>query len=162
MHKSNQKFYRLPRNLWFLRIVNWLTPSNRRMDRKLLKQCHIYARMMEEWKGDFANFDTAPYWVFITERRHMPFILTKLARQSMGHCLQNIWLRATELGLIMQPISSVYQIQDKKRVLTLLDLDELGWEMASFLVGFPFKAQKPAKRKYNLDKDIKWYLINAD
>jgi nitroreductase len=158
MLKTNQLFYRLSRFQRFLRILNRLTPLHRRVEKGVIKQCYIYARMAGESRGDFAHFDTAPFWIFIAERRHMPFFLTKLARQSMGHCLQNIWLMVTKLGMILQPISSVYQIQDKKRVCHILGLDKRGWEMDSFLVGFPFKKQKPTKRNYNLEKDIIWHI----
>jgi hypothetical protein len=76
----------------------------------------------------------------------------------MRHCLQNIWLLATNLGLVMHPISYVYQIQAKKRVHQILSLDNKGWELDNFLVGYPFKIQKPAELQFYLEKDAIWHL----
>jgi hypothetical protein len=162
MTKLNKKVYKLTQKQTLLRLINRLTPKISRVSNDILKECEKYARMMAQFRGDFAHFETAPFWIIIAEHRHMPFILTKLARQSMGHCLQNIWLRATELGMIVQPVSFVYQLQTHKRICRMLGLQGRNWEMDSFLVGFPDKGLKPTRRNFNLGKDIIWHVNEDD
>jgi nitroreductase len=38
---------------------------------------------------------TAPYYIIIAERKGIP----QVEQQSLAHCLQNMWLKSTELGL---------------------------------------------------------------
>lgn len=76
----------------------------------------------------------------------------------MGHCLQNIWLSVTESGMILQPVSMIYQLQTNWQASRILGLSGRNWEMDSFLVGFPDKNLKPTKRIFNMDEDIIWHL----
>ena len=88
--KKGKFYYKLARKKKLLLLLNRLTPKRYRVNKKVISELKIFARQIAEHRGHFAFFDTAPYWVIIAEQRHMPIILTKLARQSMGHCLQNI------------------------------------------------------------------------
>ena len=155
--KKGEFFYKLARKKKLLLLLNRITPKRFRVNKKIILQLEIYARMIAQDRGDFTFFETAPYWVVIVEQRHMPIVLTKLARQSMGHCLQNIWLKATDLGMIIQPVSSIYQIQNDKDVCRMLCLEGRNWEMDSFLVGYPLKGLRPTQRKFDLNSDIKWF-----
>lgn len=156
--KKGKFYYSLARKRKLLLLLNRLTPKRHRVKKKVISDLKIFARQIVEHRGHFAFFDTAPYWVVIAERRHMPIILTKLARQSMGHCLQNIWLRATDLGMILQPVSSIYQLQNDKEVCRLLGLEGRNWEMDSFFVGYHDKALQPVRRKFDLNTDVNWFV----
>lgn len=160
--KIGKKLHAFAQKQPLLRILNRFTPAPYRVDNRILKQSEKYARMLAVHRGDFAYFGTAPFWIIVAERRHMPFMLTKLARQSLGHCLQNIWLKATELGMIVQPISLIYEVQNNKQICQMLGLKGRNWEMDSFLIGFPEKGLKPARRVFNMTEDIIWYLNQAD
>lgn len=156
--KISNRVLKFTQKQTFLRLINLLTPKTYRVDNRILRESEKYARMLAQLRGDFAYFETAPFWVIIAERRHMPFMLTKIARQSMGHCLQNIWLKATELGMIVQPMSFIYKVQNNKRVCQMLGLRGRNWEMDSFLVGFPEKGLRQTRRAFNMDEDIFWRI----
>ena len=155
--KNGKFLYKLARKKKLLLLLNRLTPKRHRVDKRVILELKIYARQIAEHRGHFAFFDTAPYWVVIAEQRHMPIVLTKLARQSMGHCMQNIWLRATDLGMVLQPVSSIYQIQNDKDVCRMLGLEGRNYEMDSFFVGYPIKGLQPTRRKFDLNSDVKWF-----
>ena len=64
----------------------------------------------------------APYCVVVAERRGY----TPMAQQSLAHCLQNMWLKATSMGLGFQLISITTEMAHDKDF-----CDSLGFPLAS-------------------------------
>jgi nitroreductase len=49
--------------------------------------------------GVVPGVGTAPYYLVVAERRGFPAV----EKQSLAHCLENMWLKATALGLGLEP-----------------------------------------------------------
>jgi nitroreductase len=61
---------------------------------------------------------SAPYFVVVGERKGMP----PVAAQSLSYCLQNMWLKATSLGIGLQLISATTQMDSDPDFCKLLGI----------------------------------------
>ena len=64
----------------------------------------------------------APYFVVVGERKGMP----PVAAQSLSYCLQNMWLKATSLGIGLQLVSATMQMDSDPGFLQTLRYSRLG------------------------------------
>ena len=65
------------------------------------------------------------------------------------------------MGMILQPLSFIYQLQNDKEVCRMLGLEGRNWEMDSFFVGYPIKGLQPARRKFDLNSDVIWFTTDV-
>ncbi len=64
----------------------------------------------------------APYFVVVGERKGMP----PIAAQSLSYCLQNMWLKATSLGIGLQLVSATTQMDSDPDFCRLLEYSRRG------------------------------------
>ncbi len=64
----------------------------------------------------------APYFVVVGERKGMP----PVAAQSLSYCLQNMWLKATSLGIGLQLVSATMQMDSDPDFCRLLEYSRWG------------------------------------
>jgi nitroreductase len=81
---------------------------------------------------------TAPYYVVVAERSGYP----PVAQQSLAHCLQNMWLKATSTGLGFQLISITAELAHDKDFCDLLGIPFGEFELNGCALGYP--AAEPA------------------
>ena len=58
--------------------------------------------------GVVPGVGTAPYYIVVAERWGFP----PVGLQSLAHCMENMWLKATALGLGFQRVSVTSQLSD--------------------------------------------------
>ena len=52
--------------------------------------------------GHFLHLEEAHFLIIIAEKKRTPNQVNNLVHQSLGHCLQNMWLMATAQNLAFQ------------------------------------------------------------
>jgi nitroreductase len=96
---------------------------------------------------------TAPYYIVVAERKGIP----PVEQQSLAHCLQNMWLKATSLGLGFHLVSATAQMSGDDDFCDMLGLPCDEFELNGCAVGYPIKAPPPASRP-RVDKVTTWML----
>ncbi len=94
---------------------------------------------------------TAPYYIVIAEQRGIP----SSEQQSLAHCLQNMWLKATALGLGMQLISLTEQLANDKEFCDLINIPLGEYALDGCVIGYP-DMNPPAPKRPKLNNVITW------
>jgi nitroreductase len=97
--------------------------------------------MMQEAKV-IPGIGTAPYYIVVAERRGYP----PVALQSLAHCLENMWLKATALGLGFQLVSVTAQMSSDAAFCAIIGLPPGEWELMGCAVGYPAEELSPSLR----------------
>lgn len=92
--------------------------------------------------GVIPGIGTAPFFIVVAERRGYP----PVALQSLAHCLENMWLKATALGLGFQLVSVISQMSSDPAFCALLGLPPGAWELMGCAVGYPADELSPSIR----------------
>lgn len=85
---------------------------------------------------------SAPYYIVIAERRGMP----PSQLQSIAHCLENMWLKATVLNMGMRLVTITEQMSDNPEFCQLLGIPAGMYQMDGCLLGYPIKPPTQAIR----------------
>lgn len=84
-------------------------------------------------RGRIPGLGTAPYLIVVAERRGVP----PVEQQSIAHCLENMWLKATALGLGFHLVSALAMLSDEPRFWTLVGLPAATYGLNGCAVGKP-------------------------
>src|SRR5664280_1998331 len=68
--------------------------------------------------GKVPGIGTAPYFIIVAEKKGFPAV----EQQALAHCLENMWLKATALGLGFQLVSITAQMTDNPAFCKILDI----------------------------------------
>ena len=93
-------------------------------------------------KGVIPGIGTAPYYIIVAERRGYP----PVELQSLAHCLENMWLKATALGLGFQLVSVTSQMSSDPVFCAIIGLPPGEWELMGCAVGYPADELSPSIR----------------
>ena len=85
---------------------------------------------------------TAPYYIVVAERRGIP----PVEQQSLAHCLENMWLKATALGLGFQLVSATAQMGQDREFCSLLGIPHGEFGTNGCAIGYPMKRLPPVER----------------
>jgi len=113
-------------------------------DPKLRAQAGAFARrlaMMQE-KGIVPGIGTAPYYIVVAERKGFPAV----ELQSLAHCMENMWLKATALDLGFQLVSVTSQMSHDPAFCAILGITPGEWELMGCAVGYPQEELSPSIR----------------
>ena len=88
------------------------------------------------------NLGKAPYYVVVAEQRGIPDI----AQESLAFCLQNMWLKATALGLAFQPLSFTERMAEDRTFCELLDVPYGEFALDGCLIGYADVIPSSSKR----------------
>lgn len=127
---------------------------NDEMQRKpeLKDKAHRFAKRLEAVsKEGIPAIGTAPYYVVVAERRGFP----PVGQQSLAHCLENMWLKATSLGLGFQLISITAEMALDKDFCDLLGIPFGEFELNGCALGYPAIEPAPASRP-EVDEVTRW------
>jgi len=75
---------------------------------------------------------TAPYFIVVAEIRGVP----PVEQESIAHCLENMWLKATALKLGFHLVSLTSQMAEDKEFLKLLNLPEGKYSLNGCAIGY--------------------------
>jgi nitroreductase len=96
---------------------------------------------------------SAPYFVVVGERKGTP----PVAAQSLSYCLQNMWLKATSLGIGLQLVSATTQMDSDPDFCSLLALSVGEYALDGCVLGYPADGYQPASVEYPaFAKSVSW------
>lgn len=113
-------------------------------DKKLRSQAILFVERLSLIKkmGKVPGVGTAPYYIVVAEKKGFP----PVGQQSLAHCLENMWLKATALGLGFQLVSITAQMSGDAEFCATLGISAGEWELMGCAVGFPKDELSPAIR----------------
>ncbi len=92
--------------------------------------------------GRVPGIGTAPYYIVVAERRGFP----PVELQSLAHCMENMWLKATALGLGFQIVSVTSQMSGSPAFNEVLGIPVGDWELMGCAIGYPQEELPPSIR----------------
>ncbi len=93
-------------------------------------------------RGIVPGIGTAPYYIVVAERKGYP----PVELQSLAHCMENMWLKATALGLGFQIVSVTSSMSQNTEFCTLLGIPVGEWELMGCAIGYPQEHLSPSIR----------------
>ena len=90
--------------------------------------------------GGIRTLQQAPVWIIVAERKGFPPAEAK----SIAHVFQNMWLKATELGIGFMLLSLTGMLSADRAFMAELGLPRGEWELDGCLIGMPAKASEPS------------------
>jgi nitroreductase len=97
------------------------------------------------------NIGKAPYYIVVAEEKS----ILRVEQRSIAHCLQNMWLKATALGLEMQVLSITAQLDNDKEFCGLIKIPLDEYALDGCIVGYPDMNPRTPKRP-NLNQVTEW------
>ncbi|MEN6443548.1 MAG: nitroreductase family protein [Methanoregula sp.] len=97
---------------------------------------------MMKTKGMVPGIGTAPYYIVVAERRGFP----PVELQSLAHCLENMWLKATALDLGFQIVSVTSEMSDDPGFCAILGIPPGEWMLMGCAIGYPKDELSPSIR----------------
>ena len=95
----------------------------------------------------------APYFIVVGERKGIP----PVAAQSLCYCLQNMWLKATTLGIGLQLVSAVIQMDSDPEFCGLLNIPVGEYALDGCALGYPADDYQLRPVKYpTLEESVTW------
>ncbi|MFH1150350.1 MAG: nitroreductase family protein [Actinomycetota bacterium] len=92
--------------------------------------------------GGEIGFESAPYYVVIAEKRGIP----PAEQESLAHVLENMWLKATALGIGMRLISATARLAEDAEFCGLLGLAPGTFGLDGCALGYPVEVPPPTRR----------------
>ena len=96
---------------------------------------------------------SAPYYIVVAEKRGIPDVQHK----SLAHCMENMWLKATALGLGFHLVSITTQMEQDNEFCNLLNLPFGEYRLDGCAIGYP--AQNPPQSiRSSIDEVTTWFI----
>jgi nitroreductase len=92
--------------------------------------------------GRVPGIGTAPYYIVVAERKGYP----PVELQSLAHCMENMWLKATALGLGFQLVSVTSEMSKNPEFCRILGINAGEWELMGCAIGYPHDELSPSIR----------------
>jgi nitroreductase len=104
------------------------------------KTANFVKRLDALAKGGIKTLQEASVWIIVAERKGFPPAETK----SIAHVLQNMWLKATELGIGFMLLSMTGMLPADAAFVAELGLAKGEWELDGCLMGLPVHPSVPS------------------
>jgi len=135
----------IQRNAKKLGLASMFIPSLRKKGKTFSK------RLNEMSKTGIPSMGVAPVYIVVAERKGFP----PVEKQSIAHVMENMWLKATALGLGFQLISATGMMSKDKEFMSLLGLKIGDYELGGCLIGYP-KSPAQKSEKPDISKVTTW------
>jgi nitroreductase len=97
------------------------------------------------------SLKSAPFFIVVAERRGVP----PVEFESLAHCLENMWLKATALGLGFQLLSVTKMLSQNRQFFELVNLEPGQFLLNGCAIGYP--QYLPAeKHLFPISEVVKW------
>jgi len=93
-------------------------------------------------RGIVPGIGTAPYYIVVAERKGFP----PVELQSLAHCMENMWLKATALELGFQMVSITSEMAQNPEFCKILGVNPNEWELMGCAIGYPQEMLSPSIR----------------
>ena len=110
-----------------------------------------FERLKALAENGLPSLKTAPYYIVVAEYQGIPSV----GLQSLAHSLENMWLKATALGLAFQLISATENMAEDKEFVRLLGLPFGDYVLDGCAVGYPV-AEPPDAKRLEVSDVTKW------
>ena len=120
-------------------------PADRTRDEAYLSRLKMLA------ENGHPSLAAAPYYIVVAEYQGLP----AAGLQSLAHVLENMWLKATALGLAFQLISVTESMAEDEAFVRLLGLPFGEYVMDGCVIGYPGADPPPAPRP-NMSSAVRW------
>jgi nitroreductase len=101
--------------------------------------------------GRVPGIGTAPYYIVVAERKGYP----PVELQSLAHCMENMWLKATALRLGFQLVSVTSEMSKNPEFCRILGISAGEWELMGCAIGYPHDELSPSIRP-SVDDVTRW------
>lgn len=125
-----------------------------RSNSTLQAQGQRFLKRLEEiaQKGPL-GIGTAPYYIVVAEKKGIP----DAQHQSISHCLENMWLKATALGLGFHLVSITGRMEEDDEFCSLINIPTGEYRLDGCAVGYP--AQIPLQpASFDVDESTAWFV----
>jgi len=112
-------------------------PARRKMAGSFAQRLDAILKM-----GRVPGVGNAPYYVIVAERKGYP----PVELQSLAHCMENMWLKATALGLGFQMVSVTSEMSANPAFCRILGINAGAWELMGCAIGYPHDELSPSIR----------------
>jgi len=111
---------------------------------KIRKLAGSFAQRLDaiQKMGRVPGIGTAPYYIVVAERKGYP----PVELQSLAHCMENMWLKATALGLGFQLVSVTSEMSKNPEFCRILGINDGEWELMGCAIGYPKEELSPSIR----------------
>jgi nitroreductase len=92
--------------------------------------------------GVVPGVGTAPFYIVAAEKKGFP----PVEQQSLAHVMENMWLKATALGLGFQIVSITAQLVDNHEFCRILGLEPGKWALMGCATGYSAEPLSPSIR----------------
>jgi nitroreductase len=121
-------------------------------DPRVKTAAQAYLRVLEmASREEIPMLAKAPYYIVIAEQRGIPHV----EHCSLAHCLQNMWLEATALGLGFQLVTATQSMSNDREFCELLGLPFGMFELDGCLLGYAAETPAPVPRP-DPKRVVKW------
>ena len=100
----------------------------------------------------FPDLLDAPCLVIVAEKKGIP----PAERQSLAHVVQNMWLKATALGIGLRLVSAIERLSEDHDFCSLLGVSFGEFAFTACIIGF--SAEEPKTRKRPDDREVARWL----
>jgi nitroreductase len=107
--------------------------------------------VMIKKRGIVPGIGTAPYYIVVAERKGFP----PVELQSLAHCMENMWLKATALELGFQLVSITSEMAQNPEFCKILGIIPGEWELMGCAIGYPQEILSPSIRP-PVDEVTRW------
>ena len=104
------------------------------------KTANFLKRLDALAKGGIKTLQEASVWIIVAERKGFPPAEAK----SIAHVLQNMWLKATELGIGFMLLTMTGMLSADAAFMAELGLAKGEWELDGCLMGLPLNPSTPS------------------
>lgn len=113
-------------------------------DPKLREQALSFVQRLDlmRKRGMVPGVGTAPYYIVVVEKRGFP----PVGPQSLSHCLENMWLKATALGLGFHIVSLTARMAENEEFCKILGIAPGEWDLMGCAAGYPQDELSPSIR----------------
>jgi nitroreductase len=101
--------------------------------------------------GAEIGFESVPCFIVVAEKKGFP----PAEARSLAHCLENMWLKATALGLGFRLISATAQMAEDPEFCSLLDIPPGEFGLDSCAIGYAKQAPPPTPRP-SFEEAVRW------
>lgn len=126
-----------------------------RLPAEVYRQIHMLSRHMADSRGHFLHFKEVPYFIIMAEKERMS-PASSIIRQSLAHCMQNMWLAATAKNLAFQPISRVGKLGGHKEFCSMLGIRPHEYQLDGCVIGIPAKERARCVTPFDAGESIVW------
>lgn len=96
---------------------------------------------------------SAPYYIVVAEKSGIPDV----QQQSIAYCMENMWLKATSLGLGFHLVSITTQMEQDNEFCSLLNIPIGEYRLNGCAIGYP--TQNPPQPDRATGEEVStWYI----